>query len=116
MSRMPSWLKSAATTLPGDAVTEIVIETKPLTAVGRRTESQAEFEAGDPGLETVTSAVVAEEMSEAETVACNCLLETKVVERGLPFQLTTEVETNPFPFTVSVKSPPPGATLAGTSG
>ena len=39
---------------------------------------------------------------------------TNVVLRALPFHFTTEVDTNPVPFTVSVKPLLPGATLAGT--
>jgi hypothetical protein len=38
------------------------------------------------------------------------------VARGLPFQFTTDLETKPVPFTVSVNAGPPGATASGTSG
>jgi len=48
--------------------------------------------------------------------AVNCELFTKVVERALPFQFTTEVEAKPVPFTVRVKPAAPGKELAGTSG
>jgi hypothetical protein len=49
-----------------------------------------------------------------DAVSCDAL--TKVVVRGLPFQLITEVETNPAPFTVKVKLAPPGAAVSGTRG
>src|SRR5215467_9752133 len=54
-------------------------------------------------------------MSEARIVAASLLPETKVVARGLPFQLTTELAVKPVPLTVSVNDGPPGATAAGTS-
>jgi hypothetical protein len=41
---------------------------------------------------------------------------TKVVARVLPFHFTTEVATNPVPFTVRVNPAPPGAVASGTSG
>ncbi len=41
---------------------------------------------------------------------------TNVVARAPPFQFTTEPETKPVPFTVSVNEPLPGAALVGTSG
>jgi len=49
-------------------------------------------------------------------VAVNCELLTNWVWSGVPFQLTTDPETKPVPFTVSVIPGPPGAVLAGTSG
>ena len=49
-------------------------------------------------------------------LAVSLVLLTNVVVRELPFHFTTEVETNPVPFTVRVKPALPGATLAGTSG
>lgn len=50
-------------------------------------------------------------MSEAEIVACNCVLLTKVVVRGLAFQDTNEPDTKLLPVTVMVKSGPPAVTL-----
>lgn len=49
-------------------------------------------------------------------VAVNCELFTKVVARALPFQFTTDPDTKPVPFTVSVNPAPPGATASGTRG
>ena len=64
--------------------------------------------------ETVAEPALA--MSDDDIAAFSCELVTNVVERALPFHFTTEVETNPVPFTVRVKPALPGATLAGTSG
>jgi hypothetical protein len=58
----------------------------------------------------------AESIFEAGTVAVDCELLTKVVLSGVLFQLTTDVEANPVPFTVSVKPGPPGAVAVGTNG
>ena len=49
-------------------------------------------------------------------LAVNCELLTNVVARALPFQFTTDPETKPVPFTVSVNPAPPGATASGTRG
>jgi hypothetical protein len=65
------------------------------------------------GLNTVTWAVPATAMSEAGTVAVNCVAETKVVARSEPFQRTTEVLTKLVPFTVRVKLPPPATAELG---
>src|SRR5262249_17859627 len=69
-----------------------------------------------PGLTTVTEAVVALAMSEARIVVVNCEVETNVVARVLPLQFTTDPDTNPVPFTVSVNPAPPGATTSGIRG
>ena len=76
------------------------------------------FEVPPPGagLKTVTEAVVATVTSEAGTVANSLLEVTKVVASVAPFQFTTEVETNPVPFTVRVNPGEPGTTLVGTRG
>src|SRR5579863_7284246 len=71
---------------------------------------------GLPGFDTVMDAVKGEVMSELRIEAWSWEPETNVVERGLPFQLTTAPDWKPVPFTVRVKSPPPGATASGTSG
>jgi hypothetical protein len=55
-------------------------------------------------------------MLAAGTVAVNWELLTKTVLSGLPLQFTTDPETKPAPFTVSVKPELPGATASGTSG
>jgi hypothetical protein len=76
------------------------------------------FEMRPPGLglTTVTEAVLALAMSDAGMLAFNCELLTNVVSRAPPFQCTTEPETKPVPFTVSVNPAPPGLTASGTSG
>jgi len=86
--------------------------------VGAETEKNRRFEVPPPGLglDTVIEAVPAVAMFEAGTVAVNCELLTKVVLSGVPFQLTTDPETNPVPLTVSVKLDPPGGVAVGTSG
>jgi hypothetical protein len=56
------------------------------------------------GLNTVTEAVPATAMSEAEIAAVRRDEETKVVMRLVPFHWTTEFELKPLPFTVSVKA------------
>src|SRR5258708_7356193 len=68
------------------------------------------------GLLTVTVAVPATTTSAAEIDAVNCELLTNVVARALPFQFTTEPDTKPVPFTVSVNAALPGTTVVGTSG
>jgi hypothetical protein len=68
------------------------------------------------GFTAVTEAVLAIAMSEARMLAVNWEPLTKVVARALPFQFTTDPETKPVPFTVSVNPAPPGATASGTSG
>jgi hypothetical protein len=50
--------------------------------------------------------------SDDEMLVVNCVPLLKVVVRALPFQFTTEVETNPEPVTVSVKSELPTFALA----
>src|SRR5579863_5847816 len=84
------------------------------SATGKKTTFDVSSPA--PGLTTVTEAVFAVAISEAGTLAVNCELLTNVVASRLPFQFTTEPETNPVPFSASVKPPPPGATASGTSG
>jgi hypothetical protein len=68
------------------------------------------------GLTTVIEPVLAVAMSKAVMTAVNCEPFTKVVVRALQFQFTTEPETKPVPFTVSVNPGPPGAAASGTSG
>jgi hypothetical protein len=86
--------------------------------VGTVTVNGTAFEVPPPGagLKTVTEAVVGTATSEAGTFAKSLLEVTKVVASGAPFQFTTEVETNPVPFTVSVRPGEPGAAASGTSG
>ncbi len=82
------------------------------------TSKKATFELPPPGagLTTATEAVLAAEISEAGMAAVTFDLLTNVVGRALPFQSTTEPDTNPVPFTVSVKPAPPGATAVGLNG
>src|SRR5436309_167463 len=55
-------------------------------------------------------------MSEARMPAVTCEPFTNVVARALPFQFSTDPETKPVPFTVSVNPAPPGAMASGTKG
>ena len=55
-------------------------------------------------------------IEEDGTVAVSFEPLTNVVAKGVAFQFTAAPETKPVPGTVRVKSPPPGATLMGTSG
>jgi hypothetical protein len=41
---------------------------------------------------------------------------TKLVALGLPFQVTSDPDTKPVPFTVSTNAGPPGMALVGTNG
>lgn len=68
------------------------------------------------GFTTVTAVVPAFAMSEAGIDAVNCEPVTNVVVRGTPSQFTADAETNPVPFTVSVKLDPAGAAVIGTGG
>ena len=54
------------------------------------------------GLTTVMVAVPAEATSEAGTIAVNCVLETKLVARAVPFQLMVEPLTKLVPLAVRV--------------
>lgn len=67
------------------------------------------------GFTTVIEAVPAFAMKEAGTMAVSCVEETYVVVSAVPFQFTVEVETKFVPFTVNVKSGPPGAAQVGLS-
>src|SRR6516225_3625815 len=83
-------------------------------AMGRKTT----FEVPPPclGLTTVMETVSLSGC--APTVAFSWELLTNVAVSGLPFQFTSEPDTKPVPFTVSMKGEPPGpgATASGTSG
>ena len=67
-------------------------------------------------IETLTYAVPGPTMSEARIAAISCDAFVTIVARGFPFQFTTDPETKPLPFTVSVNPCPPGATASSTSG
>lgn len=59
------------------------------------------------GFDTVTVAVPGKAVSAAEIAAVNCVALTKVVARGVPFQLTTEAATKFVPFTTRVNPDAP---------
>jgi hypothetical protein len=65
------------------------------------------------GLNTVTLAVLTELMSAAVMAACKLVLETKVVERVLPFHCTVDVGMKFVPVTVNVKPAPPAEAELG---
>jgi hypothetical protein len=65
------------------------------------------------GLSTVTLAVLAELMSAVVIAACKLVLETKVVERVLPFHWTVDVGMKFVPVTVNVKPAPPATAELG---
>ena len=89
---------------------------KATLAVGAWMGRNTAFDATLPGTATVIEAVEGEAMSDARIAAVTRELLTNVVARGLPFQYTTEFESNPVPLTVSVNPLPPGATALGISG
>jgi hypothetical protein len=67
------------------------------------------------GLEAETCALPAMARSDDEMLAVNCVPLPKAVVRALPFQFTTEVETNPDPVIVKVKSALPTFALVWES-
>ena len=66
-----------------------------------------------PGSVTVTFTLPELAMRLAGTVAANCVELKKAVVSALPFHCTVELETKPFPFTMSVKAGPPGEAASG---
>ena len=62
---------------------------------------------------TVTLAVPAVAISAAVIAAVNCVALTNVVVLAAPLNFTTDVDTNPVPFTVRVKAAPPAVALVG---
>ena len=69
----------------------------------------------DAGFVTVTVAVPAVAISAAVIAAVNCVALTNVVVLAAPLNFTTDVDTKPVPFTVSVKAAPPAVALVGES-
>jgi hypothetical protein len=67
------------------------------------------------GFVTVTLAVPAVAMSAAVIAAVSCVALANVVVLAAPLNFTTEVDTNPIPFTVKVKAAPPAVALVGES-
>ena len=65
------------------------------------------------GVKTVTEAVPAVAKSAAVICAVSCVLFTKFVARGLPFQRTTESATKFAPFTVMVRPLVPACASLG---
>src|SRR6266699_3637849 len=59
------------------------------------------------GLDTVTGAGPGKAVSVAKIAAVSCVALTKLVARGVPFQLTTEAATKFVPFTTSVNPDAP---------
>src|SRR5579872_2099719 len=68
------------------------------------------------GFATVIEAVLAFARTEPGTAAVTCAGLTNVVDRGVPFQATTDPLTNPAPLTAIVKPAPPGIAEPGTVG
>src|ERR1035437_10546046 len=73
------------------------------------------FDVPPPGLVTVTCAIPTEAMSPAGTAAVNCVALTNVVVSAAPFHCTTDPETKPEPFTVTVNPPAPETAVDGDS-
>lgn len=65
------------------------------------------------GVETVTVAVLAVAMSALLMTACNVELDTKVLERALPFHWMMEEEMKVEPVTVRVNAEPPAVAEVG---
>lgn len=75
----------------------------------------SELEIPPPGLATVMLDVPAAVISDAGTVAVNCVALTNVVVRVELFQRTAAPERKPWPLTVSVNCAPPAVAVAGVS-
>ena len=65
------------------------------------------------GFVTVTLAVPAVAISAAVIAAVSWVALTNVVVLAAPLNFTTDVDTNPVPFTVRVKAAPPAFALVG---
>jgi len=111
-------LKSAAARFIGAVVSATGKSLKTRLDVGSIMVKGTGFELPPPGLglTTVTLAVPALETIVAGTTAVNSPVFTNVVARGVPFQFTTDPDTNPAPLTVNTNPGPDGATAAGTTG
>ena len=62
---------------------------------------------------TVTVAVPAAAISAAVIAAVSWVALTNVVVLAAPLNFTTDVDTNPVPFTVNVNAAPPAVALVG---
>jgi hypothetical protein len=111
-------LKSAATATVEDVVLATYDSTNETDAFDCRTGKYTTFDVPPPGegLVTVIFPVAFTATSAAKIADVSCDPLTNVVALGLPFQFTTELDTNPVPFTVNVNPAPPGATAVGTRG
>ena len=78
-------------------------------------DTEADVPPPGAGFVTVTGAVPAVAISAAVIAAVNCVAFTNVVVLAAPLNFTTDVETNPVPFTVRVKAAPPAVALVGES-
>jgi hypothetical protein len=118
MSSIPFPVRSAIRADEGSVPTANVVALNESVLRADAIGNTAGFDTPPPGagLLTVIVAVFATATSVAEIDAVNCEAVTKVVVRGLPFQLTTEPETNPVPLTVRLNPELPGATVVGTKG
>ena len=109
----PVPLVSVIVTLaPGATLVALTVSTGGGVAV-----NETAFETPPPGagVLTVTADWPTDAMSVAPIDARNCVLLTKVVARGAPFQRTTLAATKPVPLTVSVNAGLAAGALAGVS-
>jgi predicted anti-sigma-YlaC factor YlaD len=118
MSAFPSPFKSAMRADEGPIPTVVDVALNESVLRGVAMGNAAGFDTPPPGagLATVMVAVLATATSAAAMDAVSCDALTNVVVRGLPFQWTTEAETNPVPLTVRVNPGLPGATAVGIMG
>jgi hypothetical protein len=88
-----------------------------MTGAGSLIVNVKAAEVPPPGaaLDAVTVAVPVELMSAAVIAACNCVLDTKVVGRAVPFHCTVEDDTKFVPATVTVKPGSPANAEFGFS-
>ena len=87
----------------------------PIWVVPIRKEVEPELPPEAAGFATDTWATPAKVICPAGTVACNCVLETKVVVSAVELNCTTELLRKLVPFIVIVKPGPPAITPLGLS-
>jgi hypothetical protein len=73
-----------------------------VSVAGETSVNGAEFDVTVGLIETVMFTIPSDAVSAAVIAAVTCVVLTKVVGRGEPFQFTTAPLANPAPFTVSV--------------
>src|SRR5437870_3092237 len=117
-SALPSLLKSAVLILPGESPTLTVELAKLREVDGVVMVKGTVFDVPPPGagLKTVIEAVAGAARFEAGTLATSLLELMNAVCNAIPSHFTIEVETNPVPLKVKVRSGEPGSTLVGASG